>query len=81
MAEEHEPTPTVVNVGKNGNGVFTTANKAIGALSGTPILLVMVLLNVTFIGAAAYYLRSQQMNVTKLVDKILEHCLAHEPPK
>ena len=56
-------------------GVVSVASDTIGALRGTPILLVMVLLNCAFIGGAAFYLRIQQDNVYKLVDKMLDRCL------
>jgi hypothetical protein len=56
-------------------GVFGTANKTISALTGTPVLLVMVLLNMSFLAVAAYYLRNQQDNAFKLVGNIFDHCL------
>jgi hypothetical protein len=56
-------------------GVVSVASDTIGALRGTPILLVMVLLNCAFICGAAFYLRIQQDNVYKLVDKMLDRCL------
>ena len=67
---------------ENGNGgVFGTANKAIGALSGAPMLLVMVLLNCAFIGAGAYYLRGQQSNAYLLVNRLLDRCLPDVHPE
>ncbi len=35
----------------------------------------MVLLNVAFIGAAAYYLRTQQNTALQLVGQVLDKCL------
>jgi hypothetical protein len=59
-------------------GVIGFAGETVGALKSTPILLVMVLLNCTFIGAAAFYFRVQQDNVYKLVDKMLDRCLSEK---
>jgi hypothetical protein len=56
-------------------GVVSVATGAVDALRGTPMLLVMVLLNCAFIAAAAYYLRGQQDNAYRLVDKIFDRCL------
>jgi hypothetical protein len=56
-------------------GVIGFASETVGALRSTPLLLVMVLLNCAFIGGAAFYLRIQQDNVYKLVDKMLDRCL------
>jgi hypothetical protein len=80
MSNDQQPKSTVV-VSSNG-GMFGAANRTISALSGTPVLLVMVLLNVAFIGAAAYYLRSQQDHAFTLVDKIFDRCLPEhlKPP-
>jgi hypothetical protein len=74
VQQEPSQQPSVVVQG-NG-GMFSTANKAIGALTGTPILLVMVLLNCAFIAAAAYYLHGQQDHAFTLVNKLFDHCLA-----
>jgi hypothetical protein len=51
------------------------ARDTIGALKGTPILLVMVLLNCAFLGVATYYLRAQQATAYELVGKVLDRCL------
>ena len=61
--------------------VFGTADKTISALTGTPILLVMVLLNCAFLFAAAYHLRTQQDNVYKLVDRMFDRCLPDVHPE
>jgi hypothetical protein len=68
----NEDKPTVVEPPQ---GVVSVATGAIDALRTSPILLVMVLLNCVFIFCAAYYLRIQQNNVTRLVDKMFDHCL------
>lgn len=44
------------------------------------MLLVMVVLNCAFIVAGAYYLRTQQDNAYRLVDKIFERCLPETRP-
>lgn len=51
------------------------ATNTVTALSSTPVLLVVVLLNVAFLGVAAYYMRGQQENVTKLVAQVMDRCL------
>ena len=56
-------------------GVVGVASDTIGALKAAPLLLVMVLLNMAFIGAAAYYLRNQQDKAFDLMGSIFEHCL------
>ncbi len=56
-------------------GVTGVASSAIDALKTTPMLLVMVLLNLGFIGAAAYYLRTQQETAFQLVGKVLDRCM------
>jgi hypothetical protein len=56
-------------------GVVSVATGAVDALRGSPMLLVMVLLNCAFLAAAAYYLRGQQEGAFKLVDKMFDRCL------
>jgi hypothetical protein len=56
-------------------GVVGVATETIGALKGSPILIVMVALNIAFIGAATYYLGRQQDNLGKLMDKVFDRCL------
>jgi hypothetical protein len=68
---DQPPHPIVVQ----SPGVIGFATETMGALRGTPILLVMVLLNCAFIAGAAFYLRIQQDNSYKLVDKMLDRCL------
>jgi hypothetical protein len=75
---DDKPPPTVV---VQPQGVVAVATDAIGALRGTPVLLVMVLLNCAFLFAAAYYLRGQQHNAFTLVDKILDRCLLERPDR
>ena len=60
-------------------GVVSVASDTIGALKGTPILLVMVLLNCAFLAVAAYYLRTQQQTAFQLVDKLFDRCLPGVP--
>jgi len=75
MADEHP------NIVVQPQGVVGVASEAVGALSNTPLLLVMVVLNVAFLFVAAYYLRTQQENTARLIDKIFDHCLpeSHKP--
>ena len=70
---DDRPPPTVVV--QPAQGVISVAADTIGALRGTPMLLVMVLLNCAFIAAAAYYLHGQQDNAFRLVDKMFDRCL------
>jgi hypothetical protein len=70
MADEH---PVVIQ--NQPSGVFETANRVVGAFAGAPMLLLMVILNLGFIGAAAYYLRNQQDQLTKMVSVIMDRCL------
>jgi hypothetical protein len=74
MTMDDQQRPIVVQ----SPGVVGFATDTVGALKSTPMLLVMVLLNCAFIGGAAYYLRTQQDNVYKLVDKMLDRCLAEK---
>ena len=68
-------------------GIVTVAGDTVSALKGSPILLVMVILNCVFIAAAAFYLKNQQDNAFKLVDEIFNRCLprttdgTHDPPR
>lgn len=55
--------------------VTTVASDVTSALKTSPLLLVMVLLNCVFIAAGAYFLRMQQENAFKLIDKIFDKCL------
>ena len=60
-------------------GVVGIATGAVDALRGTPMLLVMVLLNCAFLLAGCYYIRGQQDNAFKLVDKMFDRCLPDRP--
>jgi hypothetical protein len=57
------------------SGVIGVATETIGALKGSPILVVMVALNIAFIGAGTYYLGRQQDNLGRLMDKVFDRCL------
>jgi hypothetical protein len=71
--------PTVVV--QPSQGVVGVATDTIGALRGSPLLLVMVLLNCVFLAAAAYYLRGQQAGTFQLVDKMFDRCLPDIHPQ
>ena len=75
MSDQQQPPTTHTTVIQPSGGMVSVASDTVGALKSTPVLLVLVLLNCTFIGAAAYYFRIQQENVSRLVDKILTRCL------
>lgn len=60
--------------------VTGVAGSAVDALRSSPTLLVMVLLNMAFLGAAAYYLRQQQDNAFRLVSEMFDRCLPEKPP-
>jgi len=70
---DDDHTPTVVV--QPSQGVVGVATDTVGALKGSPILLVMVLLNVAFLGVAAFYLRTQQEGIVRLMDKVFDRCL------
>jgi hypothetical protein len=81
-----DDNPTVV-VQQTPQGAVAVAGETVSALKGSPILLVLVLLNIAFLGSAAYYLKNQQDNAFKLVDEIFNRCLprstdgTHDPPR
>jgi hypothetical protein len=77
-ADDTRPPPTVVV--QPSQGVVGVAADTIGALRGSPTLLVMVVLNAIFLAAAAYYLRGQQENSFRLVDKMFDRCLPNVHP-
>ena len=60
-------------------GAVNVATDTVSALKGTPILLVMVLLNCAFLAVAAYYLRTQQQTAFTLVGRVLDRCLPDRP--
>jgi hypothetical protein len=70
-----EPPVVVTNP-----GVVTVASDTIRALQTSPVLLVMVLLNMAFIAAGAWYLRNQQDHAFALVGSLFERCLPMKPP-
>jgi hypothetical protein len=59
-------------------GVVGVASDTVGALRGSPTLLVMVVLNTIFIGGAAYYLRNQQDHAFELVSKMFDRCMPQQ---
>jgi hypothetical protein len=71
MGDDRPPTVVV----QPSQGVIGVAADTVGALRGSPTLLVMVVLNCVFIAGAAYYLRNQQDHAFKLVGAVLERCL------
>jgi hypothetical protein len=77
MAEDNPPTVVVTPA----QGVVGVATGAVDALRGTPMLLVMVLLNCAFIIAGAWYLRNQQDHAFGLVKTMFDRCLPALPPR
>ena len=78
MSDQQKPNIII----QPSSGVIGVATETIGALKGSPILIVMVALNCAFIGAGIYYLGRQQDNVARLVDKVFDRCLPdhdHDP--
>jgi hypothetical protein len=71
MSDDRPPTVVV----QPAQGVVAVAADTVGALRSTPVLLVMVLLNAAFIGAAAYYLRTAQDHAYALINKMFDRCL------
>lgn len=78
MSDDRPPTVVVTPA----QGVVGIATGAVDALRGTPMLLVLVLLNCAFLIAGSYYIRGQQDNAFKLVDKMFDRCLPEggKPP-
>jgi hypothetical protein len=74
MANLPEERPQVV-VNTPSQGVTAVAGETIGALSGSPILLVMVLLNLGFLGSAAWYFHQQQIGTERVITQIMDRCL------
>jgi hypothetical protein len=77
MTDDRPPTVVV----QPSQGVAGVAEDTVGALRGSPTLLVMVVLNTIFLGAAAYYMRGQQENNFRLVDKMFDRCLPDVHPE
>lgn len=50
------------------------ATGVVQALTGTPALLVMVLLNIAMIGSAAWYLDRRESDVSKLIFVLADRC-------
>jgi hypothetical protein len=70
---DDSPPPTVVV--QPSQGVVGVAADTVSALRGSPMLLVMVVLNCVFIAGAAYYLRNQQDHAFELVSKMFDSCM------
>ena len=77
VAEDTPPTVVVTPA----QGVVGVATGAVDALRGTPMLLVMVLLNCAFLISAAWYLRNQQDHAFGLVKTMFDRCLPEAPPR
>jgi len=71
--------PTVVFT--PAQGVVGVATGAVDALRGTPMLLVIVLLNCGFLISAALYLRNQQDHAFGLVKTMFDRCLPEVRPQ
>jgi hypothetical protein len=76
MTDDRPPTVVV----QPSQGVVGVAADTIGALRGSPTLLVMVVLNCVFIAGAAYYLRNQQDHAFELVNKLFDRCMPDVHP-
>jgi uncharacterized protein HemX len=63
------------------NGITGVATETIGALKSSPILIVMVVLNVAFLGAASFYLSKQQDDTSQVTIQILQRCLPDVHPE
>ena len=77
MSDDTPPTVVV----QPAQGVVGVAAGTVDALRGSPMLLVMVVLNMAFLAAAAYYLRNQQDNAFKLVGAMFDRCLPDVHPE
>lgn len=56
-------------------GITGIASDTVSALKGSPLLLVMVVLNAAFIMAGSYYLSKQQDDTSQVMIKIFDRCL------
>jgi CDP-diacylglycerol pyrophosphatase len=63
------------------NGVTSVATSAIDALKTSPVLLLIVLLNMAFAGSAGWYLASTENKRNEAVRLILDRCIpVYQPP-
>lgn len=62
------------------NGVTGLAGDAIDALKTSPVLLLIVLLNMAFAGAAAYYLTGIENKRSEATKLILDRCIPYASP-
>jgi hypothetical protein len=81
MAEQPAaPQPVIV---QRGGGITAIAGDAIDALKTSPVLLLIVLLNMAFAGAASYYLERQEERrgegISALIS-LLDKCTMHTVP-
>lgn len=51
----------------------------VGALAGVPTLLVMVILNISLIGASAWYLHERDNDAARMVTSVIERCFPPYP--
>jgi hypothetical protein len=64
-------------------GIVGVAGELIGALTGAPVILALLVVNCVFAGSAAYYLAAQEnfRHLERLeAYKLLERCLPVRPP-
>ena len=57
-----------------------TATGIVAALTGTPVFLVLILLNIIVVAGASYYLRERAEATERFVNMILQSCLKTSPP-
>ena len=62
-------------------GVVGVAHETITSLRGSPILIVMVVLNVAFLAAGSFYLSKQQDDSSQVTVQILQRCLPDVHPE
>jgi hypothetical protein len=56
-------------------GVITVAADTVAALKASPMLLVVVMLNLGFLAASTYYLNKQQDHLAVVMDRVFDRCL------
>ena len=86
MAELEPPAPAraamPVIVSSRSPGLVGVAGDLVGALTGSPVILALLVVNCVFAGSAAYYLASQEQyrHSERLeIFRLLERCLPARP--
>lgn len=71
--------PQVIVSPRNG-GVVSVASGVVDALKTSPVILLIVLLNMAFAGGAAYYLATIENKRSEAIKLILDRCIPYAYP-